>query len=126
MNEIEQKAIEEMAKESGGCNYPHRRCENCWCREAQECSAYAYAKSFYDAGYRNVKDKVVLSKQEYERLSIFQFTTAQQIMSETRKETAKKIYSFLVEYYGCDDWNLLLHNFAQKFDIEVDNGGTEN
>lgn len=64
------------------------------------------AEAFYNAGYQKLpKDSIVLSREEYLRLSIFQFETAQQIMTETRKEVIKEFYqSFIDELMrGCGD-----------------------
>ena len=91
MNEIEKKEIEEMAKDSGGCDYPHRPCEKCWCKEEQECSAYSYATSFYKRGYRNCKDKVVLSKEELDKINEL---NAKNIKLE-QEATARDIFNAL-------------------------------
>lgn len=82
MNKIEEMA-NEIQKSVDGC---------------AEYWAKLIAKHLIEQGYRNVKNKVVLTKEEYERLSIFQFTTAQQIMSEARKETAREILKKGNEY----------------------------
>ena len=54
-----------MAKETGCCDYPQRDCEKCWCKEKRECSAYAYAETYYEKDYRKIdKDSVVFSREE--------------------------------------------------------------
>lgn len=58
MNEIEKKEIKEIA---------HMLCKlNCKCCES--CYHLRVATELYNAGYRNCKDKVVLSREEYARL----------------------------------------------------------
>ena len=54
-----QKQIEEMAKAMGGCDYPHRHCEKCWCKEKYECGAYACAKTLTKKGYRKIPEGAV-------------------------------------------------------------------
>ena len=64
-----EKQIEEMAKNSDGCEFLDRPCEKCWCREYNECSAYTYAKHFYEQGYRKINDnEIVMSKEEKQKL----------------------------------------------------------
>ena len=61
----EKEMIEKMAKDTGCCDYPQRDCSKCWCLEERECSAYAYAKTYYEQGYRKIPEgSVVLSKEE--------------------------------------------------------------
>lgn len=111
MNEKE-KIIEEMCKNFkccvncemfGGYVDDNDELKNCSCAEPTDHCTQCYistrqAKVLYNAGYRKIPEgAVVLSKEEYARLSIFQFNTAQQIMNETRKETAKEFAEKLKE-----------------------------
>jgi regulator of replication initiation timing len=59
MNEIEQKQIEEMARE---IQKSVDGCANYW--------AKLIATYLYEQGYRNVKDKVVSSKEEFDELGL--------------------------------------------------------
>lgn len=61
----ENKEIEEMARVLIKASCKGRECENCLfidnVKEAEECCGCL--KALYNAGYRNAKDKVVLSKE---------------------------------------------------------------
>ncbi len=106
---MDKKQIEEMAKNSGGCDYPHRSCEKCWCKEEKECSAYAYAKSFYEQCYRKItENEIVISKEEYEglkstikRLRAYDKERDIQLhanlISKTRKETAERDFNAIIK-----------------------------
>jgi hypothetical protein len=72
MNEIEQKQIEEMAKE---IQKSVDGCANYW--------AKLIATYLYEQGYRNCKDKVVLSKEELNTIQANFFDSG---MEYTRKE----------------------------------------
>ncbi len=60
--------------------------------EKQKLLKEMYKQGKFDAIADLEKDgKIVISKEEYERLSIFTLTTARQIMEQERKETAREI-----------------------------------
>lgn len=56
MNKQEQ--IEKMAKETQGCEYDDRNCEDCWQKQQNECTYYIVAKSLVGSGYINGADFV--------------------------------------------------------------------
>ena len=127
----ENKQIEGMAKDSGGCDYPHRPCEKCWCREEKECSAYAYAESFYNRGYRKIPEGAVVltreEKQEYEnliKLLIYDkpiksrvYEVIKGLKDQARKETAREI----IEYVYRTTANIVLRDkLAKQFGVEVE------
>ena len=63
MNEIEQKEIEEMAKDLKNC-LPS---DWFWLKTV-DADTHLVAKHIYNAGYKNCRDKVVLDKEEYDYL----------------------------------------------------------
>lgn len=96
MNENKQKEIEEMAKDI----------EKYVVRDWSKVLYIGSAEALYNAGYRNAKDKVVLSKEEYEELRQERsdyITELQETHNENcrlriklediRKETARQILS---------------------------------
>lgn len=73
MSEIEQKQIEEMARVMAKCE---KTCDECFAEyeklftqpiqdRSKHCQAIEYCTTLYNAGYRNTKDKVVLSREEH-------------------------------------------------------------
>lgn len=109
MNEIEQKEIEEMTRAIcecymqtlGICTVDKKPCD-CGCAD------YDFAKKFYNAGCLYVKDKVVLSKEEYENflkvnseLAVAQksisFLTNELNDYKQRYESAEKRYEQLIQ-----------------------------
>lgn len=125
----ENKEIEEMARKicmyyiEGNCTVDKQPC-NC------DCANYLYAKKFYRVGYRNCKDKVVLSKEEYEELRRERsdyITELQETHNENcrlrielediRKETAREILKALKNMaYRSNDWSHGTHPMV----VEVD------
>ena len=106
--ELQKAMIEEMAKESGGCDYLGRPCEKCWCKEECECSAYAYAEAYFNAGYPKIPESsIVLTEMQYNALLSKQSTVIsvdEQLKKEfeyelkqTRKETAEKYFNAVIE-----------------------------
>lgn len=95
MNEIE-KEIEEMSKDLKNC-LPS---DWFWLKTADS-DAHLIAKHFYNLGYRNCKDKVVLSKEEQERLNATE-KRIKQLKNEIndykqRYASAEKRYEQLVQ-----------------------------
>lgn len=126
MNEIEQKEIEKMAREIAKRDcYLYDECpkepkHNCLSQEPAimlESSKHyiTIATWLVNAGYQNCKDKVVLTREEYEKLKQFEhkcFAMGQEIeescqdgyldgyekgKDKIRKETVKKYNDKLVE-----------------------------
>lgn len=63
-----EKQIEEMAKvNQEKCSFCDT-CDNCKYQWHEDCEKIKYASNIYNAGYRNCKDKVVLSREEYEKV----------------------------------------------------------
>ena len=141
----EKEMIEEMAKDTGGCDYPQRDCSKCWRLEERECSAYAYAKTYYEKGYRKIPEgSVVLSKEEYNELKsraeeVFNEMT-ERMKAEVKiagrmgvikgsKETAKEIFKEIMKtpYYNENaerqGYLIRLEKFneiAKQFGVEVE------
>jgi hypothetical protein len=109
MNEIEQKEIEEMAKDlirGTGLKVTER--------------AEFLIK---ELGYRNVKDKIVLSKEKYVDLTLAKqsiFKMLDEREEQARKETAEKLIKFVSEH--CDNETIIwqLDEFvAKQFGVEI-------
>lgn len=105
-NEVEQKEIEEMAKVLDEI-------------EAIMCENAAYdtpdmAKAFYNAGYRNVKDKVVLTERELEIAMKNQYDVG---FRYGCKKTAREIFDILYQWLDLE--NIEKYGFVtiQKFDF---------
>ena len=139
---IEEKQIEEMAKElrdervkQGFLNYKcNISCSDCPGRRCVGCAEYTYSEVLYNAGYRNYKDKVVLSKEEYEyfmkdrdywqeqyhkeneKYIKFIGEKLPELLENKGKETAEKIY----KEYLCDILSLeAKEEFAKLFGVEI-------
>ena len=119
-----QKEIEEMAKVIGfTCEK-----ENCsQCKYKNRCVYYKESKLFYNAGYRNCKDKVVLSREDYNLLISIKkfFETAgseisagnllvylKEFKEEASKETAEK-------FVNIPDSDILVVDTQEYGEIEV-------
>lgn len=108
MNEIE-KQIEEMAKILLKASCVGIECENCAfvksVKEAEE--TCVCLKALYNAGYRNCKDKVVLSKEEYDDLQGADEAFAKQymancILSAENKKLKKERNDYKQRYESLD------------------------
>lgn len=91
------------------------------------------AKSFYNAGYRNVKDKVVMSKEEWANLqgkawaSTFKDAEISQLKEElkqVRNETAGALLSelcYITRFYYGNSANVLAwaREKAEKLGVEI-------
>lgn len=119
MTEIEKKEIEEMASVMCGNDCEECRREsiefygNSYDKDTQ-CLFNLWAEGLYNAGYRNVKDSVVLSREEYELLNDIKALHIQiidslkhindediaNITKQASKETAKKCRDFVKEWVG--------------------------
>lgn len=141
MNEIE-KQIEEMAKV---LDEEFALCGIDSCKD-KKCS-HCYANHLVEAGYRNVKDKVVLSREEYEKLKAMadinidivnlkskvqealNFNPIEDIIKTeqiARKETAKEIFQKLIGYTIEEDgwtWCISKENIEEiikQYGVEVE------
>ena len=94
MNEIEQKEIEEMAIIDCQRVPKGLDCSACQFANVYNCNSYRMATRLYNAGYKNCKDKVVVSKEELNTL-IGNIEKSSEIKAEeldkARKETAREI-----------------------------------
>ena len=94
MNEIEQKEIEEMAKvirDADALDCLNDNCDNCNYQYHHYCDSVMQATSVYNAGYRNCKDKVVLDKEELDKINEL---NAKNIKRE-QEATARDIFNAL-------------------------------
>ena len=110
MSEIE-KQIEEMASVMCSSYKSKKGCKTCptnWCY-AEECATMAYCN-----GYRNVKDKVLLSKEELNML-IGNIEKASEIKEEELKQVRKKMIKEIFDYIES-----ALKNEEPSYTIEID------
>ena len=107
MNEIEQKEIEEMARCIAFELCPKRHAHANWGEKAQcysdnnftECKQIKnVVDKLYNAGYRNCKDKVVLSKEDLKQMVRAKIKCIDNMAIITRKETAREI---LKDWQNC-------------------------
>lgn len=115
MNEIEQKEIEEIKKI---LIKPYKRARTM----QEDYINREQAEALYNAGYRNCKDKVVLSKEEYQNDFSSQFNKGYEKGS---KETAREIFKFVNELDdGTTTWLCLLENLkefiTEQYEVEVE------
>lgn len=116
MNEIK-KEIKEIAKAIGfDCN--HKSMD--YCEKVDDCDM-CRAIDLYTAGYRNVKDKVVLDKEEYDELLCrvprsevdrVVDMVEQQVRQETAREVANKLK--LALYENCCAWIMTFEEFSKS------------
>ena len=137
----EKEMIEEMAKDTGCCDYPQRKCNNCWCKEKRECSAYGYAKTYYEKGYRKISEgSVVLTSEQYSNYLILQtnhefirekakelqadnerlYKNLGKFKESVRKETAKEILKAVLEDIGEFYAGDIVEELAKKYGVEVE------
>ena len=112
MNEIEKKEIEEMARVvSMNCG----ECDTCKflgkATNKIDCIDFFAANELYEQGYRQCKDKVVLSREEYEEMiadiKVSKEKLARIIDSakdKARKETAEKILKEILFVKSVKGW----------------------
>lgn len=128
----ENKEIEEMAKVMAGCE---KTCNECFTEfeklfaqpiqiqnRCKYCHAIEYSATLYNAGYRNVKDKVVLSKKEYQNDFSSQFNKGYEKGS---KETAKEILAKAQVYYHQPSDTIILgindfYEIAKEYGVGVE------
>lgn len=122
----DEKMIEEMAQCMANCEIT---CDECFeqvesvmtmkiKQRENHCQAYKFAKTLFSAGYRNCKDKVVLTKEEYEMLlgaqiqlerkhidlkvhndiCMYENETLKQELVIARKETAREVIAKIIWY----------------------------
>ena len=98
-----EKQIEEIAYLTGKCGALEQDKENLE-RTLEECN-----------------EEIEKLKAENERF-INNMKSVLEIEKENiRKEALKEVYAFAVDYSnGSEEWNLFLHNFEEKFGIEVE------
>lgn len=101
----EKEMIEEMAKDTGGCDVSYRECSKCWRLEERKCSAYVYAKKLIEQGYRKIKDNDLYIPEEYiEEFGNFIATSPQTkqtmegLIKAWQKETATEILSLAIKH----------------------------
>lgn len=121
------KEIEEMAR----LIYDNRPIKDIWNEDAEE-----IAKILYNAGYRQCKDKVALTKGAYESISSkakANVANAIEIRRETAREIFDKVYDFGQGFFierslmEEDEFNgildevkkLFLNVVAKKFGVEI-------
>jgi hypothetical protein len=146
MNEIE-KEIEEMARIIKTANEINciRTCDNCeYYADDIKCISFGQAIALYNAGYRNIKDKVVLSKEEQERILNATEKRIKQLKKElkqaselkaetirlTKQETARDIIEMLTPpCENCDEnWHKgclclrakIAEKIAKQYGVEVE------
>lgn len=128
-NNVACKEIEEMAKAMAGCE---KTCDECFAEyerlftqpiqnKGNHCHAIEYCSKLYNAGYRNVKDKVVLSKKEYQNDFSSQFNKGYEKGS---KETAKEILAKAQVYYHQPSDTIILgindfYEIAKEYGVEI-------
>ena len=99
MNEIENKEIEEMARAM--CGLYHEIEGKYLCEEmnlrCRPCKHYERAETLYNAGYRNVKDKVVLSTEDLKQMVRARRKCVDNTAITTRKKTAREIFEKIRE-----------------------------
>lgn len=93
------------------------------------------AEALYNAGYRKVtKDSVVLSREEYERITKELVTEqrateiAKEYFEKIRKETAEKICKMLISKLDLNQFlsgkriimEVDVENLAKQFDVEIE------
>lgn len=93
MNEIEQKEIEEMAKVLNEEQVRIANTTDGYSDLMKKGVCYCHARALHNAGYRNCKDKVVLSKEEYQKDFSSQFNKG---YKKGSKETAREIFAKLL------------------------------
>ena len=95
MNENKQKEIEEMARVIKEANEISciRTCDNCeYYEDDIKCISFGQAIALHNAGYRNCKDKVVLTEEEYAELK------QAKTLLELREETIKYLEDANIRY----------------------------
>ena len=113
MNEIEKKEIEEINKMELVMRQVYVKYEIV--------SLPLFAKELYDSGYRQCKDKVVLSREEYESVQkLYTYDKPmldridcfiKEIKAQARKETAKEILKLVFKHIiTLEVWEVLQHN----------------
>lgn len=151
MNEIEKKEIEEMARVMAKCE---KTCDECFAEyeklftqsiqdRSKHCQAIEYCTTLYNAGYRNVKDKVVLTEEEYQNDFSNQFNKGYERGSkETAREIFEKIkeklkdcpevieesydlqndveYFLDIEGYNKEFTNEIIEDLAKEYGVEVE------
>lgn len=107
MNEIENKEIEEMAKEI------QKSVDGC-----AEYWATLIAKHLIEQGYRNVKNKVVLTEEDLRQMIRARRICVDNMAITTRKETAKEI---LKSFEYCNDQTFYEQwlKLAKEYGVEV-------
>ena len=133
----DKQQIEEMRKFISQlcCN---SNCDNCEWRSVEEgsCLDYFEAEALYNAGYRKVEQDYAELLHEYERLADSHIKTMQLVrevctkrdvlkkqLAEARKETAKEIFTKLIEVAKNNDNKIsigLLKAWAIEYDVEVE------
>ena len=87
--------------------------------------AYCHAKAFYNTGYRNCKDKVVLTKEQYKELTLARqsiFKMLDERDDKARKETARGILKML--YTAMPKTNVVVE-IKRQYGVEVDDDNTK-
>lgn len=117
LNEENQIEIEEMAKLM--CEEYGNMCGECPCTD---CANELHAQRLHNAGYRNCKDKVVLSKEELNTL-IGNIEKSSEIKAEelekVRKETAREILS-KVDYESNGQTKQITDLLRKQYGVEVE------
>ena len=130
--------IETMAKVMAGCE---KTCDECFAEyeklftqpiqnRGKHCQAIEYCTKLHNAGYKNCKDKVVLSKEELNTL-IGNIEKSSEIKAEelekVRKETARDFYHEIMSYIGAnqkfwivDDEHITIINVDELFDFVIE------
>ena len=60
------------------------------------------ARELYNAGYLNVKDKVVLNNEDYDKLCHLAYFGYDDAYEKGCRETAEKILNFVADHYSSD------------------------
>jgi hypothetical protein len=114
------KEIEEIAKVIK---------DNAW-KDIKEVEAVVCATELYEQGYRQCKDKVVLTKGAYESISSKAKANVANAI-EIRKETAEKIFEEIYMYVSSDylcglrnpykdnNYMGLVKRLAKRFGVEI-------
>ena len=111
MNEIEKKEIEEMARDlNSRCTtscYEH----DCYTR----CGTYIVCEHFYNKGYRNIKDKVVLDKEAYNALiTKLKIKTNEAEWRADQLQALDKDFEVMEKVVKCKDCKWLLEQHYEE------------
>lgn len=116
----EKKQIEEIYDIISDCCNNKSEDECIETMNCDECKAI----SLYNAGYRNCKDKVVLTSEEYDEIKQYQsyIPELKKAFDKIRKETVREIYREIIELSEnpCNSREEIYSEVFGKYGVEVE------